>query len=205
MQPAFDTVEIGILVSSLYRQLDDLTSRQIDDADDLIVALVALEGVSEEFGLLFSEEGTNAPELALAFEEATLRIRRVTDRLLGMASLPSIRWGIIDKVVNCSSDQRREPVLVAFECDPNMARLADPHRLLLWQGTLAGTLDKGVSRVPAAVVTTLTRRSIGVFELVDHDYGREELEAAVTLWEPYHEGAEFATFEAALGAAIRLS
>jgi hypothetical protein len=199
-----DTVEIGILVSNLYRQLDDVRDRPISTSDDLIAAWSILEAVEEEFALLFEEEGTGTPELLTAFGESVSRINRAEQRLRRVEASPAIRRDAAEQAGVHVSGTRRALVLVAFEGDPSMRRLADLCQMVLRQGVVSGSVDKCVARVPESVLMTLMSRNVGVFEQVPGDPGAELLECALALWDPYYEDSEFGTFEAALTAAIRI-
>jgi hypothetical protein len=197
-------VEIGILVSNLYRQLDDVLNRPISTSGDLIAAWSILEAVEEEFALLFEEEGTGTPELLTAFGESVSRLHRAEQRLLRVEAAPAIRHDALEQVHAHVHGTRRPSVLVAFEADPSMRRLADRYQMVLRQGVVTGTAGKCVAQVPEPVLAALMSRSIGVFEQVPGDPGPELLESALALWDPYYEGSAFETFDAALGAAARL-
>lgn len=201
-----DSAEIGIHVTNLYRQLDDLLERPISGVRRLLTAYVTFEAIVEEFALLFTEIGVSSPTMARTHQEAERRCQAVEDRLTGIEKLPEIRQEALQRLADRHPEMTGDPVILAIELERGAGTLGDLRQMVLRQNLVAGDLrPKGVAVVPPAVAQTLARQGIGVIETITGGHDRHHLDAAVVLWEPYDEGSTYEAFSSALHAATLLN
>lgn len=200
-----DSVETGIVVSHLYRQLGDLMTRSVHDVRSLLRALLVLEGVAEEFGMIFEEEGINTPQMLETYREAEIRITAAHEWLTRMERTPAMRGQAILRAAHLGGHVPSDEVLVAAEPDPTILRLANIHQIIMRQSvTVSVPGARSILSLPGYVLDALQSRNVGMFEQIEGTHDVRVLESALALWEPYHEGAEFESFSNALEAATRL-
>lgn len=203
-QQVVDSLEVGIHVSNLYRELDELLERDIRGLRQLLTAYVAYEAVEEDFALLFTEVGNSSPVMAATYLEAERRCSLTEERLRRLECLPAIRAEALQRLLDKHPDTTGDPVVLAVELD-GITTLGDVRQLVLRQNLIAGNLrPRGVVRLPPAAALTVTHQGIGVIETVTAVHEPRHLEAALTLWEPYTEGSAYETFNEALQAAALL-
>lgn len=207
MTNLFDTVDAGITVSNLYRELDNLGEREIRTVRELLTASFTFDSICEEFAMLFEEIGTGTPEMAGVHDEACRRCNSIEERLLAIENTAEMRAQARERLLRIEPRQTEETgeVLLAVELDPSHAQIGDLYQMLMRQNTVAGTLrQRAVVRVPARLRIALESKHLGVLELITGEFPQETLEAALVLWDPYQEGSEFDSFANALVAAARL-